>query len=676
MKHLSSWRAFVLLLAPVLLVAALTVGPLGTGWSEFTGPTGIIVVGFSGSLPPGFQNISFNIVSVRLNPSTDPNVPDTDPNWITVPVPPGVGLNTTGVSNPFTTLATLFSLNTTGPTPSAAGTGPSELQIDMAQIATLPQMFNSWTVPASSYFEVELVLDSSSAGTLIPDCLSSPLEGCIGSQIAMFNPSPNLRAALLAPVTVPLGGVATLVININPVSTTTALPTFSGGNYTLSPAITVDTPNVMGLVTGQAIGATQVLAELSGTNQVVETTTLGGGFYTLVLPAAADGTLYDLVASGPGYAYQVAHNVLVQRGKHQSVNLNSAFSGQTSLKGKVVDGCSGQPLQGATLEIVKPAPNTPNDCTDIPTPSNCVVLASANTDDTGTYPMLPSNFVTQAFTNVAAGNYTMVVSAAGYDTIASGLGVGSGGAGCSLGAGGLCNFNLGRSQIKGLVTLSPPLPTGSPALNILVTAEDHGTDHIENVALATVPPGSSAAPFSMFVPDNTVVGSLDMYAAVSDLFTGLPERYSGHTIAVASDIASSGVCSTNPVDPILSMQCVGHSSLRGTTSASAPGTSVVLSKNGVQLIASDVIAQGTPNPSPSATPVPGSFSFCAPADPQPYTLQRFKASPPGAAPVPAAAPTSVTMLPPTTIGQPCSSICSNGSGACLVCRNKPNVKVP
>ncbi len=662
-----------------MLLAGLVVGPLGTGWSQ-SGSIGTIVVGFSGTLPPGFQNISFNIVSVRLNPSTDPNVSDFDPNWVTVPVPRGVGLNTTGVTDPFTTLASLFSLNTTGPSPTAAGTGPSELQIDMGQIATLPQMFNSWTVPASSYFEVEVELDANSAGTLVPNCLTSPLEGCIASQIATFTAAATLRTALFQPITVPLGGIATLVININPVASGSQTPPFSGGNYTISPAITVpptQTPNLVGLVTGEAFGATQVLAELSGTNQEVETTTLGAGFYTLVLPAAADGTLYDLVASGPGFAYQVAHNVLVKRGKHQqTVNLNSTFSGGLALSGKVTDGCSGQPIQGATLEIVQPAPTTPNDCATIPTPSNCVVLASANTDDTGTYPMRPSNFIPQAFTNVANGVYTMVVSAAGYDTVASELVVGGGGAGCSAGVGNLCNFALGRSQINGLVTLSQPLPKNSPSLNVLVTAEDHGTHHIENVALATVPPGSSAAPFSMFVPDNTVVGSLDMYAAVSDLFGGLPERYSGHTIGVMPDIASSGGCSTNPAGPILSMQCVGHSYLSGTTSTAASGTSVVLSMKGVQLIASNVIAQGTPNPSPSATPVPGTFSFCAPADPLPYTLQRFKASPPGAEPSPAASPTSVTVLAPTVIGQPCTSICANVGGLCLVCQNNPSVTVP
>jgi hypothetical protein len=285
------------------------------------------------------------------------------------------------------------------------------------------------------------------------------------------------------------------------------------------------------------------------------------------------------------------------------------------------------------------------------------VLVTANTDDIGTYPMPPSNFVTQAFTNVADGNYTMVVSAAGYTTNASALTV--------SGAHTYANFGLDRSTINGLVTLSPPLPPGSPAaLNVLVTAEDHGTHNIENVALATVPPGSSSAPFSMFVPDSSQVGSLDMYASVSDLFSGLPERYTGHTIAVMSNIPNAAACATNVVNPILTMDCAGHASITGTTATFDPGTSIVLSKNGVQLMSSSAVSAN------------GSFSFCAPADPQPYTLQRYEVPSPGATPSPAALPTSVAMLPPTTIGQPCSSICDNGSGQCLVCQNKPNIVVP
>lgn len=654
MKHLSSWRAAVLLFAPLLLLAALVLGPARISLGQATGSVGVVVVGFTGTLPPGFQNISFNVVSVRLNPSTNPNVSDLDPNWVTIPVPQGVGLNTTGVTNPFTTLATLFNLNTTGQSPTAGGTGPSELQIDMAQIATLPQMFNSWTVPASNYHQIELALDNLSAGNVIPDCFSTkrPLEGCISSQIAMFNPSPLLRTS--GQVTVPLGGVATLIIHINPTANNKSTPpSFSGANYTLNPRIT-QASSATGLIRGSASGATQVLAELSGTDQVVETTTLGGGRYTLVLPAATDGTLYDLVASSPNFAYKVASGVLVTRGQSQKINLDSAgFVGGSSLSGQITDQCSGLPIEGATVELK-----------DLTTG---VVLASANTDDTGTYPMRPSNFVPQAFKSIPNGTYRLVVSAAGYNTQQSSI---------TLAGNSVVNVALGRAQLSGFVTVNPPLPAGSSALNVLVTAEDQGTHHIENVTLATIPPGSGQASFSMFVPDSSKVAAFDLYAAASDLFSGLPEKYTGHTIAVRSGVANSGTCSANPLHPTLAMQCVGHASVTGTTATFDSGTSIVLSKNGVQLITSGVVPEGTPNPSASPTPIAGRFEFCAPADPQPYTLQRFETSPPGAQPSPAASPTSVTMLPPTTVNPPCSTICSDGSGKCLVCQNQPNVEVP
>jgi hypothetical protein len=89
------------------------------------------------------------------------------------------------------------------------------------------------------------------------------LEGCIASQIAMVNPSANLRTTGL--VTVPLGGLTTLVININPFSTTgTSLPgpeapAFSGGLFTFNPVITVPPsstiPNLLGVITGPAVWA-------------------------------------------------------------------------------------------------------------------------------------------------------------------------------------------------------------------------------------------------------------------------------------------------------------------------------------------------------------------------------------------------------------------------------------
>lgn len=687
MKQLSSWRAAIALLVPVLVLFAVLV-PVGTGHSQATssdtvsGPAGTIVIALTGAPPspsaytPGFQSLSFNVQAIELNPSTDPNIFQNqgDPNWTTIPVAPGVGLNNSGTVDVFTQLATLFNLNSNGPNPAGAGTGLSELQVDINQIQTVPILFNSFLVPANTYHAIELVLEGSNAGTVVPTCLENPssmLEGCIASQISLVNPSQYLTVMSNDGVSVPLNGLTTLVINIIPVTSGVqsfpGRPGFSGGLYEFSPSISLppNAVNFLGLVTGAAFGATKVAAELAGTGQVVETTTIGGGSYQLPLPASVNGTLYDLVASGPNSAYAFAHNVLVQRNQVQSVQLDASGAGEIALTGKVTDACSGMALQGATLEIVAPAAGSGADCTQIPTPSACVVLASANTDDTGVYPMPASNFVLQAFNNVPNGSYTMVVTDAGYDTVATSLSV-SGGAACSAGTGGVCNFALGRSQINGLVTISPPVPSPR-ALNVLVTAEDHGTHHIENVALATVPPGSNAAPFTIFVPEQSSVPSLDLYATVSDYFNGLPEKSSGHTIAVLSGIAPASRCGTSATQPILSTQCAGHGSIMGSTATFDDGTSIVLSKNGVQLMSTGV--------GPLNGTVPGQFSMCAPADPGPYVLQRFEANPPAAQPSPVGTPIPETLAPPLQVAQPCNSICGTGSGNCLVCVNN-TVTVP
>jgi hypothetical protein len=668
-------------------------GATGTAHSQsatqVTGPAGTIVIALTGTLPAppvnSFQSLSFNILAVKINPSTDPYVDQSDPNWTTIPVAQGVGLNNPGTTDVFTQLATLFNLSsstagTTGANPGGAGTGPSELQIDLTQIQTVPQLFNSALVPANTYHQITLELDGSNAGTAVPVCLGNPqnfLEGCIASQISLVNPSQFLNVSSLGGISVPLNGLATLVINISPltsgVQTFPGTPSFSGALFEFSPSISLPTNNSLGLITGAAFGATQVAAELSGTGQVVETTTTGSSLYQLPLPASFDGTLYDLVASGPGFSYAFAHNVLVQRSAVQSVQLDASAADQVALSGKVTDACSGMPLQGATLQIVAPAPGSEADCTRIPTPAGCVILASANTDDTGAYPLTASNFVLQNFNRVPTGNYTMVVSDAGYDTVASGLSVVSAGAGCSAGTGGGCSFALGRSQINGLVTISPPVPSPR-ALNVLVTAEDHGTHRIENVALATVPVGSSAAPFTMLVPEQSSVPSLDLYATVSDYFNGLPEKASGHTIAVLSALTAAPRCAIASPNPTLSMQCAGHGSITGSTTGTVDdGTSIVLSKNGVQLMSAPL----TPANSTTTPPLPvGQFSICAPADPASYELQRFEATPPAAEPSPVGTPVPELLKTPLQIGQPCFSICSTANGQCLVCLNSSSVTVP
>jgi len=360
-KQLSSWRAGIALLVPVLVLFVAVLVSIGTGHSQVSGSAGTLVIALTGAPPPpnppftpGFQSLAFNVLAVKLNPSTDPNIFQNqgDPNWTTIPVAQGVGLNTTGTVDIFTQLGTLFNLNPNGPNPAGAGTGPSELQVDLNHIQTVPQLFNSQLVPATTYHAIELVLDGSNAGTVVPTCLEDPsslLEGCIASQISLSNPSQFLTTSSNEGISVPLNGLATMVININPVTLPAQFPGrpgFSGGLYQFSASISIpptppSTPNPLGLVTGAAFGASKVAAELSSTGQVVETTTIGGGHYQLPLPASPNGTLYDLIASGPGFAYAFAHNVLVRRGKVQTVQLDAVPAGQIALTGKVTDACSG-----------------------------------------------------------------------------------------------------------------------------------------------------------------------------------------------------------------------------------------------------------------------------------------------------------------------------------------------
>src|SRR5579864_3963368 len=413
------------------MIFATLLVPIGTGHSQVppNSDQGTLVIALTGASPsnleftPGFSSLSFNVLAVELNPSTDPNIfqNQADPNWTTIPVAQGVGLNNVGTVDVFTQLATLFNLNTVGPNPGAAGTGPSELQVDINQIQTVPQLFNAALVPANTYHAIELVLDGSNAGTAVPTCLETPsslLEGCIASQISLVNPQQFLTATSFTGFSVPLNGLATLVINITPVTPGgqgfPQRPSFSGGLYQFSPSSSLpQSPsplNTLGEITGAAFGASKVAAELADTGQVVETTTIGGGQYQLPLPASVNGTLYDLIASGPGFAYAFAHNVLAQRNITKTVQLDAAPAGQIALTGKVNDACSGAALPGATLEIVAPAPNSGANCTQIPLPTACVVLASANSDDTGTYPMPASYFVVQSFNKVPNGSYMMVVS--------------------------------------------------------------------------------------------------------------------------------------------------------------------------------------------------------------------------------------------------------------------------
>ena len=193
--------------------------PAGCGSSGSAGPTpvptqGTVQIGFMDSPSAGFQSILLNVSSVRLNPSTDPNVSDSDPNWIAITAPPGVG---------------------------AVG----DLQIDLNQLQNNVKLFNSGVVTSQTYNQIEVVIDPNDPGSVVPSCsqVNSVFnEGCITYGVA-FGAGTMLKTT--ATVQVTKQGVSPVIIDFNagapvpsPVSSPASTPGL-GYNYTLSPQISV-----------------------------------------------------------------------------------------------------------------------------------------------------------------------------------------------------------------------------------------------------------------------------------------------------------------------------------------------------------------------------------------------------------------------------------------------------
>lgn len=688
MKNLSSWRAALLMLAPLVVLIGMVFMPMGCGGgSSSSGPAptpvvtnGNVAVAFANTPNKSFQSILFNVASVRLNPSANPSVSDFDAGWVTLSVPSGVGLNSGATTDPFLALSSFF--NTTNPstTPGNAGTGPSELQVDTNQFQGSAQLFNTVQVPVNVYQQVEVVLDLNAFGYVTPLCSGGPAEGCIQYPMALATGG-QLYPRTSAIVNVTSPSTTTLVINLN--AGTITPPATSTGSFTTNPTITVNVNNTSGAnagslaqVNGPITGATTVTAELSGTDQVVATTSNASGNYLLLLPATAAGTPYDIVASGANATFDTVRDVVLGPGQQVPLTLASTTTGNVNLSGTISDACSTLPVQGATVDILAP-PTINSTANCITTPTQCVVVASGQSQDTGVYPMPGSNYFTPPFTNMPDGNYAIRVSAAGYDTVVSSLSVSGSGASCGSGSGGVCNFALTSSTMGGTVSVSPGVAPGSPPLNVMVMAEDHGTNNIENVATTAIQPGGSTAQFSMKVPTSSTVSAFDVFSSVQDTFNGAPETFSGHTIGVASNLLATTACTpfSIPTGFLSAMQCVGHGSILGTVSSGAKiddFTTIELSKAAT---AGGNVAFSAAQVSPLTSLNPNQFSFCAPADSALYTVQRFEAGP-GTAPVPAASPTSFPMATPTLIPGTCPTICSNGSGACTVCTNTSSVTAP
>jgi hypothetical protein len=639
-----------------------------------SGKGGSIQVGFIGVPPVGFQSALINVIAVSFNPKV--NAAPSDPRWvnINVPIGPGVG----------------------------AAAKPGVLQFDLNQIQTVPALFNTGSARPDTYQLVLITLDSVNPGTLVPTCPNAgALEGCINYPVQLSNPGIPIEFPLNTALPVTKNTLSQILFKVT-MSIATA-PTVTGGPYTVDLTVTPVSPNqflasVNGTITGvknskklKKVRSLAVTAEQMGTNTIVASAPVVSGNFTLSLPAAPDlGSLYDISVSGGKVTFDATRLAPLFPGQSAtptfSVKNNQKIG---SISGVITDACTGQPIAGATLQLLLP-PDTNSLANCATSPGECVTVASASTDNTGAYPIPGTAQSPAPFNSLPIGqNLTMEISAPGYDTLFSSVSAtaSSKKGSCtnsttSTKSAGACNFSLTTAYIVGTLNLGANPPSGS---NVMaeVFAEEHGTSNIVSALPAPLRIGSSTdtAQFTLNVPSKDPIGTFDLFASAIDLFQGAPDPYTGHSIEVASDVPPSSNCpaTTTPTVTLGPMDCIGHGSITGVAVNPDTGTSVMLSKedpanpgNFVDLMSALV------EPVPLAVVPNNMYSFCAPGDT--YDLQRLETSaPPNVvpdtppSPVAVGSPQAVT-VPPAPAASPtstaCPTTCTNPDGTCPgVCNN-------
>jgi hypothetical protein len=381
-----------------------------------------------------------------------------------------------------------------------------------------------------------------------------------------------------------------------------------------------------------------------------------------------------------------------------------------SITGTITDGCTnGIPIAGATIQLLKAplgASITDADCINPVTAPQCVTVASANTNNAGLFPLPGTITLPSVFESVpvltGTDRYAMEISAPGFDptfTLANAT-TGRKGGDCNPDTTSKtfvpCNFALTRGTISGVFPIVAPIP--GETILVQVFAEDAGTNNIVSALPKPILVRSTSGntinfsinvPTAPIPPATTGLRRFDLFATTIDLFQGVSDPYQGHTIAVIPNNGhdgpappSGGTCNTVSGPDFSSsdtITCVGHGSVTGTVANPNLGTSVVLSKNDVQITNTPVQNQ-PPNLSASS-----SFAFCAPGDS--YTLQRLQLPTPIADVAPSAAPTpfltgpivDVTIPVAPLVGGPtptptpalkCPTTCSNKGGTCPgICNN-------
>ncbi|MGO9449865.1 MAG: hypothetical protein ACLQDV_02290 [Candidatus Binataceae bacterium] len=678
-----SWAA-VSLIPPLLIVCSLFFGSLGNrhkasfAASSTPGPgatSGNIQAGFittiTGQPPAGLQNVYLNIISVRLNPKPKPGtkqgIPsENDAAWKTIPVPAGVGVGING--------------------------RPGDLQLDMLAGQNKFQLFNTAGIRPNTYSSVEVVLDATTPGNIVPICSSGggSIEGCANYPIALEGQGAELTFIAPNQVVVARNTLTQLPLQLNLnivnkpsgpdepyTATVTAGPAPGNASQFLA--------TVSGTITGANGNATvkkvrhlSVTAELAGTNTIVATSNVVNSQYNLFVPAAADlGTLYDFFVTGGSATLAGVRGITAGANgglvfPAQAYTQNFTVEGDQTLGtigGTITDFCKSLPIQGAVLNMLMPPVGSSVDCAT--TPAECVSVGSTVTDNSGKYP-LPGTFQNPAyFNNIPIGDppitYTIQVTAPGYDSQifeaqASGTNSGTNGGVCSSSTDApTCNFALTTSYITGVVQLAAAPQPGNSA-SIQVFAEESGTNSLVSaLTLPLIIPGAqSSASFTLNVPSK--MASFDLFASAADFFQTASagtavintDPYPGHTIITQAGVPNaSGACDTSSPPGLFTemMECSGHGSIAGTAANPDSGTTVELSKNHVQLMQAAV---GPATPAPS---VGNSYSFCAPPDT--YEVQRLEAG------VPVGAAAAVLAMPtPMATSSPCPSTCFSASGIC------------
>lgn len=637
MKRLPLGYTSLVLLAPLSIIVALMVGSFGCG-SSGGGSTpaatqGYLELGFVDSPTAGFQQINLNVVSVRFNPSTNQNVSDSDPNWYTIPAPPGAG---------------------------AAG----ELALDLTKITSNVQMFNTAATAAQVYFQVELQLDPTTPGTVIPSCGGGGIEGCASYPLSMPNGT-NLRTTVGGGIPVAAFGLTPVVLDITP--GTIVRPSSPGGAYTMNnPTIAVVSTNqlmasVTGTVTftgGSPLAGQTINAELTGTNQIIASAPLlissSGTSASIFLQLPANpkplGTTYDIYISGGTATTASVQGLNLVPGQSATENFTVQAKGSfNNVSGTIVDGPSNTAITGAVVDLLQPPSNNASaNCAT--TPLSCVVIATTTTDELGNY-LLPS---------VPFGTYAVRASNTGNTEQVQSLTVNANTPACGTQTG-TCNMTLAGVLINGTVQIDTAPPVGTNQL-VTVIAEDTGTNILEGVTQAVIRAGATSGAFTIEVPTSI---NVDLIATAQDAYLGVGTPYTGHTIGVAANINPSPSSGQAPT-PVLSMKCAGHGTIVGAALNPDTNTLVYVSKTDpttnlpVQLVASSVgpPTDGSGQQNPNAT----QFSVCVPPDT--YQLQRFEYSQPSAGAsataTPVGTPVTLAVPAPSATSSPCPSVCISG----------------